>query len=144
MHRQAFNPSLRCQYRTPSGKRCRSNASSSDSPFCAAHAGHAENRRQIDDLSAALTTGLDQFKSAAELNDFLSRLLLLLAQNRIAPRRAAVLAYITNQLLRTVAAIEKQAAESARPTTIEYVIGIPRPQYDDAPAAEPAAATADQ
>jgi hypothetical protein len=62
------------------------------------------------DLSAALTEGLAQFTSAAPLNDFLSRLLLLLARDRISPRRAAVLAYITNQLLHTVSVMGQEAA----------------------------------
>jgi hypothetical protein len=140
MYRHAFHKSPRCQFRTPSGKRCRFNASSSDSTFCEAHSGLAENHRQADDLSATLTAGLTQFKSPAELNDFLTRLLLLLAQDRISARRAAVLAYITNQLLRTISAIESAAEKNDEPTKIEYVFNIPRPNHEDPPTTAPAAA----
>ena len=44
---------------------------------------------------------------------FLAKLIILQAQNRISTRRAAVLAYITNQLLRTFAAIKRVQAEQA-------------------------------
>jgi len=37
-----------------------------------------------------------------EINEFLTRLAILLAQNRISTRRAAVMAYITGQLLGTL------------------------------------------
>jgi hypothetical protein len=149
MYRHAFDKSPRCQFRTPSGRRCRRPASSGevpgegsfagkqvpDSDFCANHATVAENHRDAADLSATLTAGLDQFKSPAAINDFLSRLLLLLAQDRISPRRAAVLAYITNQLLRTVTAMDQQ--------TVEAIWGIPRANRDAAPDAA-AVATAHQ
>ena len=50
------------------------------------------------DTPASLTGDLNEFPSAIPINDFLARLILLLAENKISPRRAAVLAYITNQL----------------------------------------------
>jgi hypothetical protein len=102
MHRHAFHQSSRCQHRTPSGRRCRSNASNTDSSFCDAHTIRAENRREAGELAATLTGGLDEFTSAEPINQFLSRLLFLLAQDRISPRRGAVLAYIANLLLRSI------------------------------------------
>ena len=68
------------------------------------------------EIASTLTANLDDFTSAAQINNFLSRLLLLLAQDKIATRRAAVLAYITNQLLRTLHAIAKE--ENAEPQVI--------------------------
>ena len=67
---------------------------------------------------------LDDFTSAAQINDFLSRLLLLLAQDKISTRRAAVLTYITSQLLRTLPAIDKE--ENAEPT--QFIFDLPRPE----------------
>jgi hypothetical protein len=52
---------------------------------------------------------------------------------QISSRRAAVLAYITNQLLRTVAAIDREneaQVESPAPRTI--IFDMPRPQYENA------------
>src|SRR6266404_3188117 len=63
---------------------------------------------------------------AAQINDFLARLLLLLAQDKISTRRAAVLAYITNQLLRTLPAIAKEV--NAEPTQI--IFDMPGPDRD--------------
>jgi hypothetical protein len=124
--------SPRCKHLTRSGRRCRLPAQAG-SQSCVRHAAISENP-DADDLTAMLTSGLDKFDSPVALNDFLSRLLLLLAQDRISPRRAAVLAYITNQILRTVSAIE--AAKDQEPQHIEYIIGIPRPQHDQPPEQE--------
>ena len=123
------NRSPRCQFRTPSGRRCRRPIASVQSQFCDSHFGTAANRREAADLSTILAGGLDQFKSPAAINDFLSRLLLLLSQNRISPRRAAVLAYITNQLLRTVSAMEQEAATARDPKNrpLNIIWNIPRP-----------------
>ena len=124
-----INDSSRCIQRFANGKRC-TNFARHDSNFCQSHAKMSEARRQAADLADDLTGGLDKFTSPVAINDFLSRLLLLLAQNRISPRRAAVLAYITNQLLRTLSAIEKEIAPDARkkaaPIVIWDIPGFPR------------------
>src|SRR5882724_6189254 len=83
------------------------------------------------EIASTLTVNLDDFTSAAQINDFLSRLLLLLAQDKISTRRAAVLAYITNQLLRTLPAIAKE--ENAEPTQIIFDMpGPDRTEHDAA------------
>ena len=123
------NHSSRCRHRFANGTRCRLLVSGVDSFFCPSHAKLPENQREPADVAATLTANLTEFKSAVPINDFLSRLLLLLAQNRISPRRAAVLAYITNQLLRTLPAInaEQAAAEDAPQ---EIIFDMPRPRRD--------------
>ncbi len=56
----------------------------------------------------------------------------LVAEGRVPPRRTAVLAYITNQLLRTVTAIERKAmARSADDDGLLSIIDISRPRRDD-------------
>ena len=128
MSRQTTNTSPRCQHRTRSGRLCRMDAVG-DSKFCTRHASVRADSVE-DDLTATLTSGLEKFNSPAAVNDFLSRLLLLLSQDRISPRRAAVLAYITNQILRSVYAMEAEAERNKEPANIEYVIECPRPDYD--------------
>jgi len=120
--------SARCQHRFANSQSCRLPVSNLDSRFCPRHAKLPENQREPADLAVTLTTGLGELTSAASINDFLSRLLLLLAQNRISPRRAAVLAYITNQILRTVCAMEK-AAEINHPKNapVQIIWDIPGP-----------------
>jgi len=125
------NDSSRCQHRFANGQRCRLLASGSETHYCHRHAKLPENQREPADLAATLTTGLGEFTSAAPINDFLSRLLLLLAQNRISPRRAAVLAYITNQLLRTLSAMEQEAAANDRKNTpVKVIWDLPCPPHE--------------
>ena len=144
----------RCQYHTPSGRRCRFPVSDTRSPHCLRHAsrlaptsrGLAPTARDLaqprsaapaaldDGLISALPADPAAFKSPSQINDFLSALLVHLAQNRISARRAAVLAYITNQLLRTLPAIEKeleaQSPEDAPGTKV--ILDLPRPHRSPA------------
>ncbi len=76
-----------------------------------------------------LTANFDKFQSVAELHDFLSRLLLLLAQDKISPRRAAVLAYITNQRLRTINDMQSQADAALKKQPVQIIIDVHRPGY---------------
>jgi hypothetical protein len=120
-----INNSARCNHRFPNGMRCRLIGFGSQ-PFCPKHAQPAVAcQPDPAEIASTLTTGLNDFTSAAQINDFLSRLLLLLAQDKISTRRAAVLAYITNQILRTLPAIAKE--ENAQPTGI--IVDMPGP-YD--------------
>ena len=116
----------RCNFRFPNGMRCRL-LGFGNQPFCPKHT-HVPAPPQPDpaEIASTLTVDLDDFTSAAQINDFLSRLLLLLAQDKIATRRAAVLAYITNQLLRTLPAIAKE--ENREDTTI--IFDMPGPERD--------------
>jgi hypothetical protein len=140
-----INNASRCTHRTAAGSRCRTLTSSASGVpghgtqnLCAAHAKTDLALREADDLAATLTAGLDEFTSAAPINQFLSRLLLLLAQDRISPRRGAVMAYTANLILRTVTVMQQDTEKE--PVHIEYVIGIPRPGDDETPLPEQTAA----
>jgi hypothetical protein len=98
----------RCQHRFVNGTRCRLPVPNPESLFCRNHAHLPEHENAPADFSAILTAGLTEFKSAIPINDFLSRLLHLEAADRIHPRRAAVMAYTCNLLLRTLPAIEDE------------------------------------
>jgi len=102
--------SSRCRHAFASGQRCRLPVPNEGAQFCTRHANLPQNQADPDDPDscANLTAGLTEFTSAEPVNEFLSRLLLLLGQNRISPRRAAVLAYIANQLLRTIAFMDHE------------------------------------
>ncbi len=102
-------PSIRCAYRTSSGRRCRL-------PVCDARSGlcsqHRAEQQQIDaaDHYLHLTTKFQYFQTAQGINFSLGNLYQLLAQNRISPRRAAVLSYISSLLLRTLPQIDADNA----------------------------------
>ena len=121
-----INDSARCHHRFPNGMRCRL-LGFGNQPFCPKHTHPAAPPPpEPAEIASTLTANLDDFTSAAQINDFLSRLLLLLAQDKISTRRAAVLAYITSQLLRTLPAIDKE--EGRGETTI--IFDAPRPNRE--------------
>jgi hypothetical protein len=132
-----INNSFRCTHRFANGMRSRLLTLEAGSAFCA-HANSVENQREPADTAAALTADLKEFRSAIPINDFLARLLLLLAENKISPRRAAVLAYITNQLLHTLPAIDRELNPKEDPNQPpEIVWDMPGPKRDRVPAPEP-------
>ena len=127
---------LHCRHRTASGRRCRLPAvagmavSDPDSGLCRKHA--AERQKDLDqaDLAAALIGDIEEFRSAADINHSLGELYKLQARNKITPRRAAVMAYTANLLLRTLPAIyaEEGAAQDDGPMVIP---DLPRPAYEE-------------
>src|SRR3989441_4745282 len=126
---------LHCRYRTASGRRCRLPAvagmavSDPHTGLCHKHA--ADRQKDLDqaDLAAALIGDIEEFRSAADINHSLGELYKLQARNKITPRRAAVMAYTANLLLRTLPAIdaEENAEQEAWP---QLIIDIPRPAYE--------------
>jgi hypothetical protein len=133
-----INNSSRCAHRFANGMRCRLFTPGADSLYCANHAGRLENQRESADTAAALTADLKEFRSALPINDFLARLLLLLAENKISPRRAAVLAYITNQLLRTLPVIDRELNPKEDPNApVEFIFDAPRPDRSEQPEPQP-------
>jgi hypothetical protein len=136
MSQQSAKPSLinnsaRCTHRFANGRHCRLSTTNVDAVFCPIHASLPQNQIEPADTAASLTADLKEFRSAIPINDFLSRLLLLLAQQKISPRRAAVLAYITNQLLRTLPAIDRELNPKIDKDEPEEIIwDIPGPDRD--------------
>jgi hypothetical protein len=126
-----INKSARCNHRFPNGKRCRLYASTLDSTYCFTHGKLPENQQEPAATAAVLVADLKEFRSAIPINDFLARLLLLLAENKISPRRAAVLAYITNQLLRTLPAIDRELNPKEDPNEpVQVICDMRYPQRD--------------
>ncbi|HLZ91831.1 MAG TPA: hypothetical protein VKQ28_08960 [Candidatus Acidoferrum sp.] len=128
-----------CRHLTARGRRCRSRAVRSG--FCFRHAAlQLQSHQPLDvDLSADFLLQLDDLQSAEQINQFLGKLLILVVQNRISPRRAAVLTYITNQLLRSLVAIQREI--DSEPPRFDWE-NCPRPLRDlpdsDTPVPQPA------
>ncbi len=96
----------RCAHFTVRGRQCRLPALDPHTGLCFRHhalsvAGTTDLPSPSDslDLSAELLPELYESQGRADLRKFLARLLALVTQGRVTPRRASVLAYITNQLL---------------------------------------------
>jgi len=111
----------RCEHRSSSGRQCRTFTSDSDSRLCKRHALSLLRAQNAADITA-FTGRLGSFETSEEVHAFLAKLLVLLAQNRVAPRRAAVLAYISHLLLRTMAArqAELRAEDDADPPRLNF------------------------
>jgi len=125
------NDSVRCEYRFINGTRCRLLVPNAESLFCRNHAQLPEHEHAPVNLSASLTVGLAEFKSAVPVNELLSRLLHLQAEDRISPRRAAVMAYTCNLILRTLPAIDRELHLENEDDFVRVEIGdLPRPLRD--------------
>jgi len=120
--------SLRCTYRTSGGRQCRQSASDAHSGLCPQH--HAQQKQELAaDRFKHLTTNFQFFQTAQGINFSLMNLYQLLAQNRISPRRAAVLSYISSLLLRTLPQIDADKAagiiDPTKPTTKTLSVPVP-------------------
>jgi hypothetical protein len=130
----SINNSARCAHRFPNSKRCRLYVRTLDSAYCSTHAQLPQNQQDTPETAAVLTADLREFRSAIPINEFLARLLLLLAENKISARRAAVLAYITNQLLRTLPVIDRELnPKLGKDEPVEIIFDMPGPDRDRDP-----------
>ena len=127
---RSTNDLPRCQHRTRTGRRCRHSVSDAAAGLCSKHVQSRRKYREEADLTAVLVGQLTQLNSASDINQVLSNLFRLLTQDRIAARRAAVLAYIGNLLLRTLPAIEHGLNPQSDDEPQEIIIDLPRPKRD--------------
>jgi len=122
----------RCQHRTRTGRRCRHSVSHAAAGLCSKHVSSQQKYRQEADLSATLLGQLTELSSACDINKVLSNLFLALTQDRIAARRAAVLAYIGNLLLRTLPAMDRETNGDDDHVTVIWD-DAPRPDRSQEP-----------
>jgi hypothetical protein len=133
--------SARCSHRDPKGRQCRTLALDTRSGLCPRHL--AEQQQELaSDHFQHLTTKCQFFQTAQGINYSLLNLYQLLAQNRISPRRAAVLAYISSLLLRTLPAINADNAAGitypTEPVPIDVLVPDKDLGSDEAPELDPA------
>ena len=123
-------PSSYCRYRSPAGRQCRQLACTATLGLCEKHAGPQFASRQPDDFRKILTHETDEFTTAMGIHNSISELYKLLAADLISARRAAVLAYIANLLLRTIPIVHSEidSDSSKDPVRVEVDFGdLPRP-----------------
>ena len=97
--------SIRCAHFTSGGRQCRLLVSDVPSGLCPQHLAQ-QKQKEAKNLHAPLLVNSQGFQTAQGINFSLTNLYALLAQNRISPRRAAVLSYISSLLLRTLPQID--------------------------------------
>jgi hypothetical protein len=94
----------RCQHRSPAGRQCTSAVASPDATLCSYHS--STQTSDSTDFSLQLVHGCGNLQEAQQISHSLVALYKLVAQGRISPRRAAVLAYVASLMLRTLKAID--------------------------------------
>ena len=126
----ATTASPRCQHRSLKG-RCRQLASGPAGNLCFDHARSEQQAKNDFTLLAPLVRQTEDFQSAEAVNETLGALHNLLAEGRISPRRAAVIAYVDSLILRTLPAMAKEDEHTP------IIFDMPGPERDKIPTPEP-------
>jgi hypothetical protein len=132
MKPQTANPvvqSARCIHRDPKGRQCRALALDRRSGLCPRHLAEQQQELAADHFRH-LTTRCQFFQTAQGINYSLMNLYQLLAQNRISPRRAAVLSYISSLLLRTLPQIDAEGPAGIIDPTSPVPTNVTLPDED--------------
>jgi len=119
-------PSARYTHRTDTGRRCRLSVSEAHSSLCRQHLAELLQEQSADHCPR-LIRNFQGFQTAQGINHSLKHLYELLAQNRISPRRAAVLSYISSLLLRTLPQIDADRAAGIVDPTKPLPTNVPIP-----------------
>ncbi len=97
-----------CTYRSPSGRRCRLPRADSQSALCLRHAKLEQQSRDVSQTAAELQTLTGEFKTATDVNHVLGKLFTLLSNDRIPPRKGAVLAYVGQLIVQTLPGVKRE------------------------------------
>ncbi len=120
-----------CRHRTPGGRYCRQTAVDPQTGLCAKHAAPHFALRPNANFLKRLTTDSDDFTTALGIHNSLSELYKLLAADLISARRAAVLAYIANLLLRTIPIVHSELDPDSAEQSVKIDIDLPRPHREN-------------
>ena len=119
----------RCAFSSTRGRRCRMPSMPETFPFCPQHSAYQPQDLDSINLAPALLGKLKELHTASDMQRVLGKLFILLAQNRVTTKKAAVLTYIIQQLLRTLPEVEHElnSQSGADPAASPILIDLPRP-----------------
>ncbi|HVS88384.1 MAG TPA: hypothetical protein VHF01_09200 [Candidatus Acidoferrum sp.] len=120
--------SPRCAFRFANRHQCRFGMTLLSAPYCHQHSSFRPDDPDSINLAPALLGDLTELTTAADMQTTLSKLFILLAQNRVTTKKASVLTYIIQQLLRTLPAIYQETHGDDDHVTI--IMDGPRPIRD--------------
>jgi hypothetical protein len=106
-----------CSHRTKTGCRCHLPALE-NSVLCFRHTPKYAVQAEADLTAAFGDRLLTNPQRAASINSFVGRLAVLVVQNRVSPRRAAVLADLSNLLLRSWSEIDRELDTGRFPSKV--------------------------
>jgi hypothetical protein len=118
----------RCAFRFSNRHQCRFPVTPHSAPFCQKHFSFRPNDPNSINLAPALLGDLTELTSAVDMQMTLSKLFILLAQNRVTTKKASVLTYIIQQLLRTLPAIDREV--NGEDGHVNIIMDMPRPNRD--------------
>jgi len=102
------NPN-RCQFETSDGRRCRMLRHNGHPTLCLFHARDEMQLLESQRLGSEIASSISgDFMTATDINFVLGKLFTALAQNRIPPRNAAILAYIGQLMLHSLPGVKKE------------------------------------
>jgi len=90
--------------------------------LCLQHLRHLRPQPDPNIVAAELLGLIDDFKTATAINRALGRLFFMVAADRIPPRNAALLAYISQLLLNTLPAMENEITTAKGYPGWEHVV----------------------
>jgi hypothetical protein len=103
-----------CQHLDARGHRCRMLAAP-NGELCAHHAQRLSRSTPANDvLTAELLSSIEDFSTAASVNQFLGNLTKQLVRKRIQRRDAIALAYLSQLLLNSLSAMSREEAQTQR------------------------------
>jgi hypothetical protein len=111
---QAADEATLCQHLDARGHRCRMLAAP-NGELCAHHAQRLSRSTPANDvLTAELLSSIEDFSTAASVNQFLGNLTKQLVRKRIQRRDAIALAYLSQLLLNSLSAMSREEAQTQR------------------------------
>ncbi len=99
----------RCCHTTADGRRCRMPAMPGHDSLCLPHWQRQHQEHEAEAVATELLGPFKEFETATAVNHALGKLFCLLARGRVPARNAAVLAYIGQLLLNSLASVQREA-----------------------------------
>ena len=104
-----------CEHLDARGHRCRMLSAPDGGELCAHHAQRLSRSTPANDvLTAELLSSIEDFSTAASVNQFLGNLTKQLVRKRIQRRDAIALAYLSQLLLNSLSAMSREEAQTQR------------------------------
>jgi hypothetical protein len=126
-----------CQFPFADGRKCRMLRYQDHPTLCLFHARQEEQLLVSQRLGAELSASLTgNFLTATDINFVLGKLFTALAQNRIAPRNAATLAYIGQLLLHSLRNVKEEYKFRYKFETWEEMLNRAIPLSNSSPVVE--------
>jgi hypothetical protein len=122
MPKSSINERTRCSHRTTNGRRCQSPIAPKHRSLCAHHA--LQDLQHFDSKLVAeeILDSSGGFHCAFGINLALGKLFAATAENRIPPRTAAVLAYISQLMMQTLDPARRDVVDALDDRAMEVVL----------------------